>query len=122
GKMFGQVVDDALDRQDANWDAGLVDHREVAIAALLHAVHGSADRFLGVDDYRVGRHDVSERRREGFAGSQDAAHEVAFGEDADDARVLADEQAADLFAAHQGDGVGDGLGWGDPAGRRWVQP
>src|SRR4051794_41117966 len=46
GEVLDQVVHDPLGRQDADRPAGLVEHRQVAVAAFLHAGRGEADRVL----------------------------------------------------------------------------
>jgi hypothetical protein len=120
GEVLDEVVDDALDGEDAD-RAAVLDDGQVAVAAVLHVADGDGDGVLQLHDDRVGGHALGHRRGEGELGGEDAAEEIAFGEDADDASAVADQDAADGFVAHDGDGIGDRvLGFHVP-GRRGVQ-
>src|SRR5262245_60356761 len=122
GKVFDQVVDDPLDGEDAHGAPGFVHHGQVAVAALFHALDGGADRFFGVDDHGVGGHAGGDGQGQGLAGGQDPLHQVALGKKADHPGPLADQDAADLLAPHQGNGVRHRLGGADLARRGREQP
>ena len=77
---------------DADEVAGLVDQRDVAVAAGLHQDDRVADRVVEVERVRLGRHQASTGCARSTLAADDPAEDVALGQDAGQAaRRVADE-------------------------------
>ena len=107
-----QLLLDVLDGDEALEFVLVVDDEELLDAVLMEDVlgllQGGADG--DGDEVGLGHHVV-----DGDVGAGDEA-QVAVGEDADEPAVAGDRDAGDLEAAHEFEGVGDGLLGGDGDG------
>jgi hypothetical protein len=62
-----------------------------------------------MNDNRVGGHDIGDGRRQRLLAGQHTLHQVAFGENAEKLARFAHQYAAHALAAHQANGIGDGV-------------
>lgn len=120
--MLYEVVDNAFDREHAHRPTLFIHYRQVTVAALLHATDGGADRVLGMDGHGIGRHALGDGRGQRLALGQNATHQVAFGEDADELSPFTNEDAADTPLPHGNDRLGNRLVGRHLPRRRGVQP
>ena len=71
----------------------------------IEQVERGADGVVGADDGGVGAHHLLDRSDAGHTRREAGLDEVAFAEDADGAPVADDDEAADILAAEQIDGL-----------------
>ena len=90
--LMHAVLDDVADRDDAD-EPALIDDRHVAELSGRHALHDAGDGFALVAGLDLARHRAADRLVEhGSAALGERTHDVAFGNDAGDAAVGAENQ------------------------------
>jgi hypothetical protein len=120
--MLYQVVYDTFHGENAERPARGIDHRQVPIASFLHPPDGGSYGLVGLNHHGISRHTPLQGQVERKARRQNAAQQVAFGKDAHQLAVLADENATDPLLPHRHHRVGHRLFRKQAQRRSGLQP